>query len=253
VITADNVVELTESTVYARFPIDDQVARKQYLQDIANEVVKKMRGQLSSPRKLLEALGKAVGEGRIAVWSASPGDQQLLETTPLAHVVPNDPAPYAQVVINNLGGNKLDYYLRRKIEYSADACEGKTRDSTVTVTLTNTAPTEGLPDYVVASGLFDSNYPVKAPKGTNVTSVALLATKNAELVSVTANGQKTVVFPGRDRGHPLYETQLAIAPGQTVELKFLLKEPLVPGTPRVPAQPLIDDVIPTVSVPECSG
>src|SRR5262249_49345072 len=44
-ITKDNVVELTESTAYIRFPTD-QTARKNYLQDIANEVVKKMTGKV---------------------------------------------------------------------------------------------------------------------------------------------------------------------------------------------------------------
>ena len=121
VITQDNVVELTESTAYVRFP-DDQPARKQYLQDIAQEVVRKISGNVASPRKLLDALGRAVSEGRLAVWSSSPADQEVLEQTPLAHAVPTDNAPYAQVVINNLGGNKLDYYLRRGIDYTADGC-----------------------------------------------------------------------------------------------------------------------------------
>ena len=39
VVTKDNVVELTESTAYSRFPTD-QTARKKYLQDIANAVAK---------------------------------------------------------------------------------------------------------------------------------------------------------------------------------------------------------------------
>ncbi len=146
-ITTDNVVELTESTAYIRFPTD-QVARKAYLQDVASAVVEKMTGHLDSPRQLLDALGKAVGEGRIAVWSASPDDQKLIEETPLAHEVPNDPAPYASVVINNLGGNKLDYYLTRQIEYSADGCDSSTRTSTVTVRLTNNVPDVPLPEYV---------------------------------------------------------------------------------------------------------
>ena len=147
VITKDNVVELTESTAYARFPTD-QSARKKYLQDIANDVVKKMTGRVESPRNLLDALGRAVSERRIAMWSSSPADQTLLEETPLAHVIPDDPAPYAEVVINNLGGNKLDYYLRREIEYAADGCDGETRKSTVTIRLENTAPDKSLPDYV---------------------------------------------------------------------------------------------------------
>ena len=250
-ITKDNVVELTESIVYQRFP-NDQPARKRYLQDIASEVVKKMTGTVESPRQLLDALGKAVSEGRIAVWSASPADQRLLEETPLAHLVPDDPAPYAEVVINNLGGNKLDYYLRRHIEYAADGCDGETRKSTVTVTLTNTAPAQGLPEYVASSEGVAPDYPIKVPAGTNVASVALLATRDAKLVSAIVNGEKATVFHGMERGHPIFETQLNIAPGQTLEVKFLLTEPTSPGAPRVPVQPLVDTVTPVVSVPECS-
>ena len=252
VITKDNIVELTESTLYTRYPTD-QVARKQYLQDVANEVVRKMTAGVESPRQLLEALGKAVGEGRIAVWSASPADQKLLEETPLAHVVPDDAAPFAGVVINNLGGNKLDYYLRRSISYSADGCDGDTRKSTVTVRVSNTAPAEGLPDYVAGSPGIPFNPEFLLPPATNVISVALLATKNAQLAGVTANGEKVRAFNGSDRGHPLYEAQFYMPAGQTLEIQFSLSEPTSPGAPRVPVQPLIDTVTPVVTVPECSG
>lgn len=107
-VTKDNVVELTESTAYIRFPGADQTERKNYLQDISNAVVEKMTAGVASPRKLLDALGRAVSERRIAVWSAFPADQAILEMTPLAHIIPDDPAPYAEVVINNLAGNKMD-------------------------------------------------------------------------------------------------------------------------------------------------
>ena len=94
-ITKDNVVELTESICLRNVFRRTNLHVNDYLQDIASEVVKKMTGPVESPRQLLDALGKAVSEGRIAVWSASPADQQLLEETPLAHIVPDDPAPYA--------------------------------------------------------------------------------------------------------------------------------------------------------------
>ena len=253
VVTKDNVVELTESTAYSRFPTD-QTARKKYLQDIANAVLKKMTGRIESPRELLDALGKAVSERRIAVWSSSPADQKLLEETPLAHLVPDDPAPYAEVVINNLGGNKLDYYLKRKIEYTADGCAGETRKSTVTVRLTNAAPDGPLPDYVASSPGLLPEIPIKVPSGTMLSSVRLLATKDAKLVTALANGQRVPgLYTGTERGHPTFEVQVAIPPGQTGELSFHLSEPTSPGAPRVPIQPLLDDVTPVVSVPECSG
>jgi hypothetical protein len=250
-ITKDNVVELTESTVYSRFPTD-QTARKQYLQDVASEVVRKMTGPVDSPRQLLDALGKAVSERRIAVWSSLPAEQALLEETPLAHVVPDDPAPYAGVVVNNLGGNKLDYYLRRQIEYAADGCDGETRKSTVTVRLTNTAPDGPLPEYVAGSPGLRPQLPVEVPSGTSVSSVSLQATAGATLVSVIVNGQRVPAFTNAERGHPVFEVQVAVPRGKPSEVKFMLSEPTSPGAPRVPIQPLVDSVTPVVSVPECA-
>ena len=248
VISKDNVVELTESTAYTRFA-DDNDARKQYLQDVASEVVKKVTGPLPSARKLLEALGKGVSEGRIAVWSSFPAEQQILEETRLAHVVPEDPAPYAAVVVNNIGGNKLDYYLTRHIEYSAGACDGSTRKSTVTVRLTNNAPAGGLTDYV--GGVHD--LPFKMPTGTNASWVSLIGTVNAELTNATIDGEQLTVAYGEERGHPVFNSQVAMEPGRTIELRFELTEPASPGAARVPIQPLVDDVQPVVSVPECSA
>lgn len=251
-VTKDNVVELTESTAYSRFPVD-QMARKQYLQDIASEVVRKMTESVGSPRTLLDGLGKAVGEGRIAVWSSDPAEQELLEQTPLAHIVPDDPAPYAEVVVNNLAGNKVDYYLERGVEYVADGCDGETRNSTVTVRLTNTAPTDSLPDYVAGVGGLAPEVPIDMPKGSALTSVRLLATTGATLESALSNGQRISVFTGQERNHPTFEVQVAIPPGQSGELTFRLSEPTSAGEPRVPVQPLVDDVKPVVSVPTCSG
>lgn len=250
VINADNVVELTMSSAYTRFA-DDNSGRKKYLQDIAGAVVAKMTGPIQSPRQLVDALGKAAGQGRISVWSASPADQKLLEETPLAHVVPDDEAPYAQVVINNLAGNKMDYYLERDIEYAADGCDGDTRNSTITVRLTNTATDRPLPDNVAGAPGLAKEIPLKAPRGTMISSVRVFATKGATLLNVTSNGERTSAVTHVENGHPSFEVQLAIPPGQSGDLTFRLREPTSAGSARVPVQPLIDSVKPRVSVPAC--
>jgi hypothetical protein len=61
------------------------------------------------------------------------------------------------------------------------------------------------------------------------------------------------VFTGTERGHPVFEIQVVMKRGQTMELRYLLTEPTAPGAPRVPIQPLVDAVVPVVSVPTCSG
>lgn len=252
IITKDNVVELTLSTAYTRFP-DDQAARKDYLQRIATEVVKKLTAPIADPRSLLNALGKGVSQQRIAMWSSLPADQELLEQTPLANVIPEDPAPYAEVVVNNLGGNKMDYYLTRDIEYVADGCEGATRNSTVTVRLTNTAEDVPAPDYVAGALGFTKEDNLNVPRGTMLTSVRLLATEGAEVVSVLSNGLRVPVFTTTERAHPSFEVQIAIPPGQSAEVVYRLSEPTAGGEARVPIQPLIDAVEPVVSVPTCLG
>ncbi|OLL18765.1 DUF4012 domain-containing protein [Rhodococcus sp. M8-50] len=245
-ITADNVVELTESTAYSRFG-DNQAARKQYLERVASAVVQKMTGSISRPQALLEALGRAAGEGRIAVWSANPDEQTVLVGTPLGHTVPEDPAPYAGVVVNNLGGNKLDYYLRREIEYIAGSCHGENRNSTVTVRLSNALPAGDYTNYV--AGMFDN--PVGAPFGSNLTDLSLVATQGAKLDKVTVNGTAAISFTGRELGHPVYSVQLPIHRGESAEVVYQLTEPVTPGEARVPIQPLVADPIVRIDVPTC--
>jgi hypothetical protein len=252
VISQENVVEITLSEAYAKFPTDND-ARKRYLQDIGLAVVKKMTTQIQSPGKLLDALGRAAAERRIMVWSSFPEEQKVLEATPLGHTIPDTASPFALVIINNFAGNKIDYYLKRDIEYAADGCDGDMRNSTVTVRLTNTVTDVGsLPPYVTLSSGLPPDLPIKVPPGSMVSSVRVLATKGAELVNLTSNGQRVV--PNREsveRGHPSFEVFVVIPPGESGELVFQLSEPIVPGDANVPVQPLIDNPEPKVSVPSC--
>ncbi|MDI9976091.1 DUF4012 domain-containing protein [Rhodococcus sp. IEGM 1307] len=248
VINADNVVELTESTAYVRFA-DDNAARKQYLQTVAARVIDKMTGEIKSPQKLLDALGRAAGERRIAVWSSHPEEQEVLAGTPLGHVVPDDAAPFAGVLINNQAGNKLDYYLTREIDYTAESCTEDTRRSTVTVKLTNNIPGGDFPEYV--SGTHINTLGV--PKGTNVSAVSLVATQGAQLRNVTIDGKPTMFLTGRELGHPMFDVLVPVPRGRTTEVKYQLTEPSTPGEARVPLQPLVDDPTVTVNVPNCGA
>ncbi|WP_016881332.1 MULTISPECIES: DUF4012 domain-containing protein [unclassified Rhodococcus (in: high G+C Gram-positive bacteria)] len=248
VINADNVVELTESTAYVRFA-EDNNARKQYLQTVAARVIDKMTGQIQSPQKLLDALGRAAGERRIAVWSSHPEEQAVLAETLLGHTVPDDDAPFAGVVINNQAGGKLDYYTTREIDYTAQSCADETRRSTVTVKLTNNTPVGNFPDYVAGTFINTLN----VPKGTNVSAVSLLATQGAQLRKVTVDGKPTIFLTGQELGHPMFGVLAPVRQGQTTEITYELTEPTTPGEARVPVQPLVDDPKVTVSVPNCGS
>ncbi|MGW0017505.1 DUF4012 domain-containing protein [Rhodococcus sp. NPDC003382] len=251
VIDAGNIVDVTLSSNYLRFA-DDNNARKQYLQDIAAAVVAKMTGSIESPKALMDALSRAVSENRIAVWSDRPEEQEVLADSAIGHTVADTPAPYAEVVINNHAGNKMDYYLRREIEYRAETCTGDTRKSTVTVRLHNDAPEEvvGYPRYV--AGIMETRTE-KVPMGSNLPMVSLVATQGARLDKVTVDGNSAFPLRGTEVGHPVFHIRTAVPRGETVEVVFEMTEPSAPGVAQTPIQPLVDTPTVTVDVPVCNA
>ena len=114
---------------------------------------------------------------------------------------------------------------------------------------------QSLPDYIVGqSGINGTDLDLThVPKGSDVMSLTLYATKNAMPRGVLVNGARVPYFKGTDRGHPTFEVQLLVAPQKTVEVQFQLLEPSAPGAPRVPVQPLLDNITPVVAVPQCTG
>lgn len=233
VVSADNVVALTQSTAYARFGNDGE-GRKAFLLGLAAVVSKHVLDPGGSTTDLVRALAKAAGERRLLVWSADPAVQSELEQTPLSGAIPKTPAPYVGLSIVNDGGNKLDYYLGRHLTWQRRGC-GPTRQVTVSVTLTNDAPT-GLPAYVTGRSDMHS-YPVQP--GDNRLEVSYLATTGALMTGVRVDGQPTTSRIGSQLGHPLYTVNLELPRGTSRTVVLSLTEPAGAGAPVVLRQPLV--------------
>ncbi|MBJ8348708.1 DUF4012 domain-containing protein [Antrihabitans sp. YC2-6] len=253
VIDSSNVVPITQNEAYFKFRAEsEQPARKEYLQEISKAVIDAVNSPSDSMKTIVAGLGVAIDEGRLAVWSAHPEEQQALESLPIAHLVPTDPAPYANVIVNNGAGGKLDYYLQRAIGYWAGPCAGPTRDSAVSVVLTNTAP-PGLdyPSYLVGRRTAETQY--EGPPGTNRSIVSLFATEGATLKKVTINGiQLPFALTTTERGHPVYTVPVVIEPEKSATVIWEMTEPTAPGTPQLPVQPLVLPAAVALEVPTCS-
>jgi hypothetical protein len=237
-ISGANAVALTQSTNYATFgglsaPANAQ--RKAYQLDIASAASKKVLAARGDPAALLRAVGKAAGERRVLVWSADPAVQADLAQTSVAGIVPTTAAPYVGLSIVNDGGNKLDYYLDRSVTWKRTGC-GPTRRTTVTITLTNTAPASGLSPYVTARADRRS-YPTKP--GDNRLDVSYFATQGALMESVTVGGRADTASIGAERGHPVYTVDLELPRGTSRTIVLQLSEPAAGGTPIVLRQPLV--------------
>lgn len=232
-IDAGNVVALTESAVYAKF--SDANAQRTYLLEVARSISDALVHAHGSMTRLVGAAARAVGERRLLIWSANPAIERRLEQTTAAGSIPVTSRPYVGLSIVNDAGNKLDYYLGRSIRWQRTGC-GPTREVTVTIALTNSAPASGLP--AVVTGFNDPQDSGMRP-GDNRLEIAYFATHGAVMNSVTADGKPTTAASGTERGHPVFTVVLELPRGTTRTVVFHLTEPAGSGTPIVLRQPLV--------------
>jgi hypothetical protein len=250
-VSGDNAVALTQSTSYAKFPGTsdaESAQRKAYLMDVASAASKKILDAHSNLADLLRAAGQGAGQRRLLVWSADPAVQANLAQTPLAGIIPTTTAPYIGLVVNNGGGNKLDYYLDRSLTWQATGC-GPTRPTTVTITLTNNAPASGLPPYV--TGRVDT-HPYTVKPGDNRLIVSYFATQGAVLKDIRVAGGPAVGRMGTQLGHPVYTMDVELPRGTSRTIVIHLSEPAGTGTPILLPQPLVRPLHATVNNAVCN-
>jgi hypothetical protein len=158
-LTADNVVRITLDEAYRRFADRE---RKEFLGDVAHDVVDRATSvRLGNPAKVARVLGRAARGGHLVLAFSRPEEQALAVELGVAGKVPTVNGDSLLVTTQNAAGNKIDYYLRRRLRYAIrldpDAGEGFARlDGRLDVTLDNTAPESGLPKTVI--GPYDARF-----------------------------------------------------------------------------------------------
>lgn len=236
-LTADTIVDLTERASYAKY--HDVARRKTFFVDAARAAAAQLMGALDDTRRLpalLVAVNDVQRDGRLKVWSAHAAEQRLLESRPYSGTLPNTPGPFAGLVVNNAAGGKLDYYLDRSLTWEAGACSGGARTVTVTMTLTNRAPTSGLPDYVTMRG---DSPPYRTRPGDNRLLVSYYAGVGATLADATLGGRRALLASGVERGHSVFTLDLELPAGSRRTLVLHLLEPHADGVPTLLRQPLV--------------
>lgn len=201
---------------------------------------------LPSPTTFGSTLGPVVAEGRLLFWSSHRSDQPLIERLGLSGALP--PVPPGQdflaVTLANGGNSKIDAYLHESINDAVtfDPTTGHVQ-STVRVQLHNTAPSTGLPAYMIGNsrGL---------PAGSSVLWVSLYTPLHVSAVQL--DGTATALSPPvEEDGVEAYSTFVVIPSAATGTLTVSLEGSLKPEatyTLGVRQQPLATQGALTVTV-----
>ena len=242
-VTADNVVTLTEKTLYSRFT--NPVERKAYLIKIVSAAETRLAADAGQASAFIDAASRAGHERRLLAWSTDPSVEAALSGTIFGGVVERSAQPYTGVVLNNTTSGKLDYYLHRSLTYQSSGC-GSTRDVLATVSIANGAPASGLPAYVV-DRLDHSAGPTR-PGDTRVL-LDYVATTGAQLLGATLNGRPVDLGVIDVEGHPGFRLDLDLPRAATQTLVLHLSEPFAGGRVHVlnppgstPSTVTIDDL-----------
>lgn len=215
-LSADNAVDLLTKRQYLE--LGDRAARGDFLTDAARVTFETLiNSSLPAPRKLANTLSPAARGGHLRLWSPDEAEQAAFERLgadgTLALPAGSDGF---SVVQQNVGNNKIDAYLQRKITYlpTVDAATGALK-ATMTIELTNAVPSPDLPDYITG------NYRGR-PRGTNVTTLSVFT--RSVVTEATLDGEPITLGPGEEQGLTAWDTpQFDIAPGATVTLVLQLE------------------------------
>ena len=214
-VDADNAVAILANEEFIHFS-DDNSLRIEFVQALIKSLWHDLVSRkLPSLPTLANDLLPALRGGHLMLYSETPQAERFFEAVHVAGPMPSVRGDFLGVVTQNGEGNKIDWYLRRSIDYRAVL--NRTTDqitAVLTLKLHNSSPTSGLPSLIIdpepgvaatipgESELYVSVYSPWEADGSSLNGVPLVMTDQQELgrfvysafVKVPAGDTVTIVL-----------------------------------------------------------
>lgn len=234
-LTAENAAQFIIKDQYLIEATDQRI---DLLESVARATVDKLlSSSLPPPAELAREFAPLAVERRLMAWSADAEEEALLTRVKMDGAFPQlAGADGVAVTVDNGGGNKIDAYLDVTVDrvVTAQGADGR-QQATVTVTLTNSAPAAGLPDYVIGNL-------VNLPKGTNRTWLSVYTA--LPMVGVEVDGVPDGMQTDQVFGWNVASRFVEIPAEQTVTVTLML-DGVVPDANA----PLVTAVQPLTRLP----
>jgi hypothetical protein len=201
-------------------------ARQDYGEEALHLVFNKLISiHTPGPAALSKVLSSGLSDGSIAMWSATPKEEAVLNSLHAADAFPSaGHGDVLSVAIQNGDANKIDVFLRESLvdDVNYVSSTGSVKES-VEIALKNGAPTSGLPPIVID----DLADPSISP-GTNQMLLSIYSP--LDISSPTVDGVPFVMTPGKEFGMNVYSGFVEVPSGSTDTVKLTLSGKIQSGS-----------------------
>ncbi len=202
-LTSANARSFIGLDAYAAF--DTHAERKRVLGAVATAGFERMLDVVENSDVMgsAEMLQGLVARGDLLMYARDPEVQHVLEQVGMAGELPSGDGEFASVVVNNVAGNKLDFFATRQLHHRVRVLPGGVTTAEVEFVLGNDAPTTGYPRYVLgpATSLADA--------GDNLSLVSLYCGRTCTLTGRPGGARDG----GREGGLPVWDLVLRVPSG----------------------------------------
>jgi hypothetical protein len=149
-LSPEETLRFVALDAYAAFDGDDD-ERKQVLGAVATAAFSQVLDMLADddwPTSML-ALGQLARGGHLQVYSREPRVQASLERAGVAGGLPDEDGEFAAVFVNNIAGNKVDYFTQRRVEHRVELLPDGDVRARISAEFSNSAPRAGYPRHVL--------------------------------------------------------------------------------------------------------
>jgi hypothetical protein len=220
-VSADDVVDLTLNQIYFQFA-DEQDQRREVLGEIAEAVFDQLTtGDFGSLRVLAEALAEAAAERHLILYADTADAASAAAQLGVDGILPPPNAADAFLfTMQNMGKDKLDYYLDTAVEVTGTREAVEFSDLEVTVTVTNNAPPEvTIPSYVFGQPELRGN---GVPPGTYIGTGSFYVPNSSSLVGSSGDSLTEPVLTS-ENGRTVVGFDVQVPPGESATVTLELQ------------------------------
>jgi Protein of unknown function (DUF4012) len=221
-LTERNVVQYVANDAYVRIGNDD--VRKDFV-GVVGQVVFQEFLQHAGGDTALRAIIRAAADGHILINAEDPQVEAAFRSAGASGALPPvDAGDFLGVAVNNTAGNKIDYYMRRHIDYDITMGPDGRATSAATVRFDNTSPADAEPGYVFGPFQGKTLRGLNLKAGEAYQSTSVYCGAGCTLSGTSRDGEPYPVQAYREGTHPLFVGVQRIPPQSTYEVRYDMQD-----------------------------